>query len=138
MSRLVYLDASALVKLVVEEAETAALLDYLRDEPRLVTSALADVEVPRAIRLIDPDEGVQERARELVSRCDRIETDSEIRRVAASIDPPPLRTLDAIHLASALRVREVLDACVIYDRRLAGAVREAGFAVAAPGQLAAL
>ena len=134
MSRLVYLDASALVKLVVEEAETAALLDYLRDEPRLVTSGFADVEVPRAIRLVDPDEGVQERARELVSRCDRIETDSEIRRVATSVDPPPLRTLDAIHLASALRVREALDASVIYDRRLGEAAAEAGLEIVAPGR----
>ena len=137
MSRLVYLDASALVKLVVEEAETAALLDYLGDEPGLVTSALAAVEVPRAVRLIDPDEDAQERARDLVSRCDRIEVDAEIRRVAASIDPPPLRTLDAIHLASALRVREALAASVIYDRRLGDAAAGAGLEIVAPGRPAA-
>ena len=134
MNRLVYLDASALVKLVVEEAETAALVAYLGDEPRLVTSALAAVEVPRAVRLIDPDEGVQDRAREIVSRCDRIEVDPEIRRVAASIDPPPLRTLDAIHLASALRVREALDTSVIYDRRLGDAAVGAGLEIVAPGR----
>jgi predicted nucleic acid-binding protein len=137
MSRLVYLDASALVKLVVDEPESAALTDYLTDEPRIVTSALSAVEVPRAVRMIDADEPALERAQNIVARCALIEVDRTVRDVAAGLDPPPLRTLDAIHLASALRVSEELSATVVYDRRLAAAARGAGLEVAAPGQLAA-
>ena len=137
MSRLVYLDASALVKLVVDEPESAALTDYLTDEPRIVTSALSAVEVPRAARMIDPDEPALERAHDMIARCALIEVDRAIRDVAAGLSPAPLRALDAIHLASALRVSEELDKTVIYDRRLAAAAREAGLEVAAPGQLAA-
>jgi len=137
MSRLVYLDASALVKLVVDEPESAALTDYLTDEPRIVTSALSAVEVPRAVRMIEPQEPAPERAQNIVACCALIEVDREVRDAAAGLDPPPLRTLDAIHLVSALRVSEELSATVIYDRRLAAAAREAGLEVAAPGQLAA-
>ena len=137
MSRLVYLDASALVKLVIDEPESAALTGYLTDEPRIVTSALSAVEVPRAVRMIEPQEPAPERAQNIVARCALIEVDREVRDAAAGLDPPPLRTLDAIHLASALRVSEELSATVIYDRRLAAAAREAGLEVAAPGQLAA-
>jgi len=137
MSRLVYLDASALVKLVVDEPESAALTGYLTDEPRIVTSALSAVEVPRAVRMIDPAEPTLERAHDMIARCALIEVDRPISDVAAGLDPPPLRTLDAIRLASALRVSEELSATVIYDRRLAAAAREAGLEVTAPGQLAA-
>ena len=134
MSRLVYLDASALVKLVVEEPESAALAGYLADEPRILTSSLAAVEVARAVRLIDPDEPALERARDILARCDLIEVDRAVRDEAASLDPASVRTLDAIHLASALRVREELETTVIYDRRLAAAAAASGLEVAAPGR----
>ena len=58
--------------------------------------------------------------------------DEEARRLAASIDPPLLRTLDAIHLGTALSLREELEAMVTYDARLAGAAGEAGLAASSP------
>ena len=86
MSRLVYLDASALVKLVVDEPESAALTDYLTDEPRIVTSALSAVEVPRAVRMIEPQEPAPERAQNIVARCALIEVDRAVRDVAAGLE----------------------------------------------------
>lgn len=134
MSRRVYLDASALVKLAVAEPESAALAAYLEDAEALVTSAVAAVEVPRAVRTIGASKRALEVVADLLTRCHRIELDAETVAAAAEVSPPDLRTLDAIHLASALRVRSELDACVVYDRRLAAAAVAAGLPAVAPGQ----
>ena len=134
MSRRVYLDASALVKVILNEPESAPLAEYLSDWPVLVTSCISVVEVPRAVRWAGASSGSQAAARELVADCDQIELDSELRRVAAIVKPEFLKSLDAIHLASALTVQHLIDAFVTYDRRLAGAARDAGLPVVAPGQ----
>lgn len=129
--RVVYLDASAIVKLVVRESETDALRAYLADA-QLVTSELSLTEVPRAAHLRTGATEVFEQADAVLRRFDVMAMDEELHRAAARAEPRELRTLDAIHLVSALRLSGRLAAVVAYDRRLAQAVRDAGLTVDAP------
>lgn len=129
--RRVYLDASALVKLVLPEVETEALISYLADMPVAFSSRIAQVEVRRAVaRVAEP--GDEEHAREVLEGLQLIEFDGAVAELAGSTAPGSLRSLDAIHLASALSVAPELDGFVSYDRRLADAAREAGLTVVAP------
>ena len=98
----VYLDASALVKLVVEEAETAALLAYLAARPDRVTSILARVEVVRALRRASVDQ--QARLEAVIEALTIVGLGDAIVVRAGRVGPPALRTLDAIHLATALEL----------------------------------
>ena len=129
---LVYLDASALVKLVVAEPESNALIELLRDWPDRVSSALSLAEVPRALRHARFGTAERHRARRLLARLALVDVDRRILAAAAALDPPELRTLDAIHLATALTVREDLAALVTYDRRLATAAERVDLEVLAP------
>ena len=134
---MIYLDASALMKLVRFEDETSALRNWLdmRPEQSAVTSELGRVEVLRAARRVDSH--VLAEARAVVGDLDLVALDRAVQDVASDIGDPSLRTLAALHLASALLLGEGLTAFVAYDRRLADAARGAGLAVAAPGQSAA-
>lgn len=134
--RVVYLDASAIVKLVVNESESDALRTYL-EGAQLVTSEIALTEVPRASLLSTGAAEVYEQAESVLRRFDLVTLDEELHRAAARAAPRELRTLDAIHLASAQRLRDRLAAVVAYDRRLAQAARDAGFTVDAPGAASA-
>ena len=127
---MVYLDSSALMKLVVEEAETAALLAYLADQPDPVTSILAPVEVARALRRAGVDQ--QARLEAMVEALTLIGLGDDIVVRAGRVGPPALRTLDAIHLATALELGADLAAFVTYDARLADSARALGIPVAAP------
>ena len=129
---LVYLDSSALVKLVVAEPESGALLEFLRAWPDRVSSALSLVEVPRALRYARFGAAERQRARRLLARLAIIDVDRTILSTAAAFDPPELRTLDAIHLATAVTVRQDLGGLVTYDRRLATAARLVDLEVLAP------
>ena len=131
---MIYLDASALMKLVRREDETSALREWLelRPEHPAVTSELGRVEVLRAARRVGSQ--VLGEARAVVGDLDLVAVDRAVQDVACDIGDPPLRTLDALHLASALLLGDGLTAFVAYDRRLAEAARDAGLAVAAPGQ----
>lgn len=129
---LVYLDSSALVKLVVTEPESRALMELLRAQPDRVSSAVALTEVPRALRRAGFGNRERRRARELLARVALVDTDRRILAAAAALEPPALRTLDAIHLATALAVREDLVALVTYDRRLRAAAERAHLDVLAP------
>jgi predicted nucleic acid-binding protein len=129
---LVYLDSSALVKLVVAEPESAALIELLRGHPGRVSSALALTEVPRALRRAGFGTGERRRAREVLARVALIDVDRRALATAAGLDPPTLRTLAAVHLATALAMREDLAALVSYDRRLTAAARHAHVEVLAP------
>ena len=126
----VYLDSSALVKLVVREPESVALGRFLRRHPRRVSCALARTEVPRAVRHLGS--APLRRARRLLRRVDLIRLDDALFDAAAALDPRVLRSLDAIHLAAAQQLSSELDAVVTYDERMAEAAELLGFTVEAP------
>jgi predicted nucleic acid-binding protein len=130
----IYLDSSALMKLVRREAETDALREWLslRSEQPVVSSELGRVEVLRAARRAG-DSFLAE-ARTVVGDLDLIPLDRAVQDVACDIGDPLLRTLDALHLASALLLGDALTAFIAYDHRLAVGARAAGLVVAAPGQ----
>lgn len=130
---LLYLDSSALVKLILPEAESAALLESLAAWPGCVASELARVEVMRAARRSSTEPAVEQRAEEVISGLHLLKIDSEILERAARLEPRGLRSLDAIHLASALSLGDDLGAIVIYDGGFAGAATTLGLRVLAPG-----
>jgi len=127
----IYLDASAIVKLVVDEAETEALREWLRRRrsPR-VTSGLSRVEVVRACMRAEPTALLD--AQRAVARLNTVPVSKRVLAHAASLQPPELRSLDAVHLASALAVQSQLRAFVAYDDRLTGAARDRGLPVERP------
>lgn len=126
-----YLDTSALVKLVVAEAETDALSAWINQtEGELVTSDLARTELLRAVRRAAPDRVV--RAREVLDSLTLIDVTTQIFEEAARIDPPALRALDAIHLAAALDLGDDLETVVTYDDRLTEAATANGVVTSAP------
>jgi predicted nucleic acid-binding protein len=128
----VYLDASALVKLVVVEEESAALQAFLENNAALVSCALSRVEVVRAARVHGADAAA--RARRVVDALDfLLELDVPLLETAADLEPPILRSLDAIHVAAALQLHGALYAMVTYDARMAAAARAARLAVVSPG-----
>jgi uncharacterized protein len=124
-----YVDASAIVKLVVAEAESAALHRWFVEADELATSRIGVIETIRAARRVEHDEAQRERVLAMLAV---VELDSSIARVAAAIAPGTLRTLDAIHLATALALLPDLDAFVTYDDRLADAARAIGLPVIRP------
>jgi predicted nucleic acid-binding protein len=126
----VYLDSSALVKLIVLEPESRALRAYLRRESERVSCALARTEVLRAVRPVGP--AAVAAARRLLQRIDLIRLDDALLDAAGMIEPLHLRSLDAVHLAAAHLVAPTLRAIVTYDRRMAEGAVALGFAVMAP------
>lgn len=127
---MVYLDSSALVKLVVKEKESAALRRYLRADPQRASCALARVEVIRAVR--PHGAAAITRSKRVLRHLDLVQMDEELLDVAASLDTRVLRSLDAIHLAAALTLGRDLTALVTYDVRMAAAARLLNLAVDAP------
>ena len=127
----VYLDSSAIVKLVVTEAESAALHRYLVKHREHVSSALALVEVHRAVRRTDTSEATARRAEQVLARIGLVALDEPLLRDAAALSPTGLRSLDAVHLATALSL-DGLDVVVTYDRRFDAAASEAGLTVESP------
>jgi predicted nucleic acid-binding protein len=132
----IYLETSALVKLIRIEAESDDLGDWLdqRIEIRWITSALTEVELPRAIRAVAP-EGLPA-VPSVLARLDRFEIDLVIRSTAAAYPNPSLRSLDAIHLATAQTAASTapLTALVTYDNRLREAADALGITIVAPGK----
>ena len=128
---MVYLDASALVKLVVPEPESAALRHELARDAEWVSSALARVEVLRALRRTGATADAIRFAEELMDRMALVAVDQPILNAAASAEPVGLRSLDAVHLATVLSLAGV-NAFVGYDERLNSAVAAAGLPVLAP------
>jgi predicted nucleic acid-binding protein len=128
---LLYLDASAIVRLVLEEPGWEALAAHLRGHPHRVTSLLSGVEVRRAIRRAGPSPERITRATSVLNRLDQVALSADLLSRAGEIEPATVRTLDAIHLATALELRPV-DGFVTYDVRLASAAALHGFRVDAP------
>ena len=127
---MVYLDSSALVKLVVAEPESSALRRELRGEPDRASCTLARVEVVRAVR--PHGAAAVTRARRLLRRIDLVQLDDELLDAAAILDGGVLRSLDAIHLAAAQTLEDDLDAVITYDERMTTAARLIGLTVRAP------
>ena len=129
-----YLDASAIVKLATEEAESLVLRAWLLERSPLLTNRISTVEVARAIgRKESPSvEPGRSALREAFTAVALAELDAGIANRAADLGPPTLRALDAIHLATALVLGDELAAFVTYDGRLSEAAREAGLEVVAP------
>jgi predicted nucleic acid-binding protein len=128
----IYLDTSAFVKLVRGERETPALASFLRERPDapLVSSALLVVETRRAVLREDP--GQLPRADLLLTRIDQVDITRPVLEAASRLPDPALRSLDAIHLATALQLHRELEAVVTYDSRLAAAARRQELPVATP------
>lgn len=126
-----YIDASAVVKLVVEEDETAALRSWILEiDGDLVTSDLTRTELYRAARRVTPDR--MDRVRTIIESLDVSGLPARVFDAAGRIDPPTLRSLDALHLAAALGLGDELDGIVTYDDRLADAAVKLGIPVVAP------
>ncbi len=127
-----YLDTSALVKLIVDEPESAALRRYLADilTDTLFTAALTRTELVRAARRINTAAVTE--ARRALSGIATVTVTPTILDAAANLDPPLLRSLDAIHLATALRAGGDLRAVVTYDTRMAEAAAALAIPVAVP------
>lgn len=128
--RAVYLDSSAIVKLAAREPESAALLRFLRRRRALLSSALARTEVSRALLPLGRD--AVERGNQALASIDLVRVSDRILRVAGALLPPDLRSLDAIHLATAQELRDELARIVTYDDRMSAAAKMLGFAVASP------
>lgn len=127
----VYLDSSAFIKLLVEEAESAAVRTFLADrDARRVSSALLRTESLRAVRDLGPD--ALATVREGLRRIDLIGIDDRILDAAGTLEPQVLRTLDAIHIATAMAVGDDLDLIVTYDERMVDAARLLGLPSATP------
>lgn len=126
-----YLDSSALVKLVIEEPESAALRRELRDWPRRASSELAVVELLRATSR--HGSRAERLARSVLAAVALCPLDRRTLMRATQLGPPTLGSLDAIHLASALELAPHIAAFFTYDRRLQRATRQAGLTLSAPG-----
>ena len=135
---LIYCDSSALVKLITDEAESEALDQWLGEqvEPHLVSSVLTRTEVWRAVRRRSDD--LLTKATELLGSLSIVELDADLADAAGGQNPPSLRSLDAIHLASAQRLGTALAAFVAYDARLVQAAEELRLTVVRPGMDPAL
>lgn len=125
-----YLDSSAIVKLAVREPESLALRRYLRRRQPLVSSALARTEVLRAL-LPAGDEAVI-RGRAVLQRIDLVRVNDRILNAAGAMRPPELRSLDAIHLATAEELGKELRALVTYDDRMSSAAKQLGYRIVQP------
>jgi uncharacterized protein len=126
----VYLDSSAIVKLVIREPETEALLAFLEPRHVRVTSALARVEVVRAVRR--HGRTATRRAAAMLDALSQLALDETLLDSAAAIIANQLRSLDAIHLASAQQLEGELDVLVTYDEQMLAAARTLGLPVSLP------
>jgi hypothetical protein len=127
----VYLDTSAAVKLVIREAETAALRSTLRRWPRRASSSLLRLELLRAVRRAGLPQLVVQARREL-GAVQLVRIDDALLDRAIALDPPRLRSLDAIHLATALALGADLGMVVTYDARMVEAAASLGLPVSSP------
>jgi uncharacterized protein len=124
-----YVDTSALVKLVCEESESAALMAWLGDRHGVI-SDLHRTELRRAALRVGASAFA--RAEVLLNAFDLLSVGPSVFDSAGQLSPPSLRSLDALHLAAARTLGDDLEGFVCYDTRLSEAARAAGLTVAAP------
>lgn len=128
--RATYLDSSAIVKLAVREPDSAGLRRFLRRRRPLVTSALARTEVARA--LLPFGAAAVARGEDALSRLDVVRINDRLLRQAGALLPAEMRSLDAIHLATAAALGTDLARVCTYDERMASAATDMGMTVVAP------
>ena len=127
----IYLDTSALVKLLIEEPETAALSDYIGSSGfQMTTSVVTEVELARAVSRVE--ESHQKEVASLLNGQVLVPLTDSIRLRAAHLQPFGIPSLDAIHLATAVEIQPSLHAVISYDRRMSEAAGSFGLEVLAP------
>lgn len=129
---MIYLDSAAVVKLVHAEAESAALRDWLdqRAEIAWISSVLTEIESFRAVAQHAP--AAASRLPAVLDQIDLIGLNPAVRSLARTAQPATVRSLDAIHLGTALHARDALTSFVTYDKRLLDAAMAAGLPVGSP------
>ncbi|MHB1526851.1 MAG: type II toxin-antitoxin system VapC family toxin [Candidatus Dormibacteria bacterium] len=129
---MIYLDSSALLKLLFQEPESEALSGWLSAQPDLpkLTSQLSVIEVVRVCRRLDTSH--EPAARSLLAGLDLMPVSSAVVDLATRVGTSSLRSLDAIQLATALLVRDGLAALVAYDHRLVEAAKAEQLPVMTP------
>jgi predicted nucleic acid-binding protein len=128
---MLYLDSSALIRLVVAEKESGALLRFVkREQSECVSCSLVRTEVLRATRRHGA--AAIERARALLQTLQILQLGDALLDAAGMLEPVEMRSLDAIHLAAANLIAPELTALVTYDRRMAQAAVALGFRVVSP------
>lgn len=127
-----YLDSSAIVKLVAAEAESVALFAFIQRHEEQVSSVLSRVEVHRALRRLGATAGERRRADRILGYIALQRIDDPIVTLACQLLPSDLRSLDAIHVATALSAGDAVAGIVTYDDRLAKASATAGLEVYRP------
>jgi uncharacterized protein len=129
---MIYLDCAAVVKLVYAEPESPALRRWLdkRAETGWISSVLAEIESFRVLARYAPE--AVSRLPAVLDQIDLIDLDQRIRILARTVQPVTVRSLDAIHLGTALQSRPGLTSFVTYDKRLLDAARTAGLPADSP------
>ena len=129
---MIYLDSAAVVKLVHAETESQALRDWLnaRAETGWISSVLTEIESFRALAKYAPE--AISRLPAVLDLIELVGVDPPVRILAQTAKPATVRSLDAIHLGTALHTRPVLTSFVTYDKRLLDAARAAGLPVDSP------
>ncbi|HEX3515804.1 MAG TPA: type II toxin-antitoxin system VapC family toxin [Trebonia sp.] len=129
---MIYLDSAAVVKLVHAETESAALRDWLdeRAETGWISSVLTEIESFRALARYAPEAAARLPA--VLDQIELIGLDPPIRILAQTARPATVRSLDAIHLGTALHARRAVTSFVTYDKRLMDAALAAGLPADSP------
>lgn len=129
---MIYLDSAAVVKLVHAEPESPALRRWLdkRAETGWISSVLTEIESFRALARYAPE--AVSRLPAVLDQIDLMDLDQRIRFLAQTVQPATVRSLDAIHLGTALQSHPGLSSFVTYDKRLLDAARAAGLPVDSP------
>ena len=129
---MIYLDSAAVVKLVHAEPESAALRSWLDEQAEVqwISSVLTEIESFRALARYAPE--AVSRLPAVLDQIDLIDLDQRIRMLAQTVTPATVRSLDGIHLGTALRSRSSLTSFVTYDKRLLDAAQAAGLPIDAP------
>ncbi|MGH7881790.1 MAG: type II toxin-antitoxin system VapC family toxin [Candidatus Dormibacteraceae bacterium] len=128
--KLAYLDSSAFVKLIIDEAETPSLNRYLEAWPRWTSSMLLKTEVLRTTAKFSENHTLW--ADNILQWVNYVQLDEGLMERAGRLTPTVLRSLDAVHLTAALSLGEALGVVVSYDKRMIDAAREWGIPVASP------
>jgi predicted nucleic acid-binding protein len=129
---MIYLDSAAIVKLAHAEPETPALRAWLdeRAETGWTSSVLAEIESFHALARYAPQ--AVTRLHHALDQVDLINMTPRVRTLAQAVRPVTVRSLDAVHLATALSIRRTLTSFVTYDKRLLDAAAAAGLPVQSP------